>query len=131
MIPTITPTTVSLTPDASAAPPGLPHDPLPLWPEGAPGARGREPQDVPALTPYFAVPDGATRAVMVICPGGGYVGLAPHEGEDYARWLNEQGITALVLQYRLGSAGYRHSVMLQDAARAVRVVRSRATEWGL
>jgi acetyl esterase/lipase len=131
MIPTITPTIAALTPDASAAAPGLPRDPFPLWPEGAPGARGREAQDVPALTPYFAEPAGATGAAMLICPGGGYVGLAPHEGRDYARWLNEQGVTAFVLQYRLGSAGYRHPAMLQDAARAVRLVRSRAGEWGL
>jgi acetyl esterase/lipase len=131
MISTLIPTIAALTPDTSAAVPGLPRTSFPLWPEAAPGARGREPQDVPAPTPYFAARDGATRAAMVVCPGGGYVGLAPHEGRDYARWLNEQGITAFVLQYRLGSAGYRHPAMLQDAARAVHVARGRATEWGL
>jgi acetyl esterase/lipase len=68
---------------------------------------------------------------MVICPGGGYGGLANHEGDHYARFLNESGITAFVLKYRLGSAGYRHPVMLQDAARAVRLVRARASEWNL
>ena len=65
----------------------------------------------------------------MICPGGGYGGLAPHEGVDYARFLNEQGISGFVLKYRLGSAGYRHPVMLEDAARALRTVRARAAEW--
>jgi len=68
---------------------------------------------------------------VVICPGGGYGGLAPHEGADYARFLNEQGIAGFVLKYRLGSGGYRHPVMLQDAARAVRTVRARAAEWNV
>jgi acetyl esterase/lipase len=66
---------------------------------------------------------------MVICPGGGYGGLAPHEGAQYARFLNEYGIAGFVLKYRLGSGGYRHPAMLQDAARAVRLVRARAGEW--
>lgn len=68
---------------------------------------------------------------MVVLPGGGYGGLAAHEGKDYALWLNEQGITAFVLKYRLGPAGYRHPAMLHDAARAIRLVRSTATEWKL
>jgi acetyl esterase/lipase len=55
--------------------------------------------------------------------------LAPHEGEGYARWLNLHGIDAFVLKYRLGSNGYRHPAMLQDAARAVRTVRAHAGEW--
>lgn len=107
-----------------------PREPFPLWPEGAPGALGKdEAKDVPKLTPYFANPKIATGAAMVICPGGGYGGLAPHEGRDYAMWLNEQGVSAFVLQYRLGSAGYRHPVMLNDVSRAVRYVRSKAAEW--
>jgi acetyl esterase/lipase len=65
----------------------------------------------------------------VICPGGGYGGLAGHEGEDYALYLNRLGIAGFVLKYRLGSAGYRHPVMLGDAARAIRLVRARASEW--
>jgi acetyl esterase/lipase len=69
---------------------------------------------------------------MVICPGGGYSHLAiDHEGYHYARFLNEQGIAGFVLKYRLGSNGYRHPVMLQDAARALRTVRARAAEWKL
>ena len=55
--------------------------------------------------------------------------LAPHEGVHYARFLNQYGIAGFVLKYRLGSSGYRHPAMLQDAARAVRLVRARAGEW--
>jgi len=66
---------------------------------------------------------------MVVCPGGGYGGLASHEGPDYALFLNQQGIAAFVLKYRLGSHGYRHPRMLEDAQRALRLVRARAAEW--
>lgn len=108
------------------------HQPaIPLWPNGAPGALGTKPQDIPTITPYLPEPDKATGAAMIICPGGGYGALAPHEGEDYARWLNDQGIAGFVLKYRLGSSGYRHPRMLQDAARALRLVRFRAADWKL
>jgi len=104
---------------------------FPLWADGAPGALGQGSNDVPTLTVYLPEAGKANGAAMVICPGGGYAHLAPHEGKDYALWLNESGITCFVLKYRLGSAGYRHPAMLQDAARAVRTVRARASEWGL
>jgi acetyl esterase/lipase len=103
--------------------------PIPLWPGAAPGALGSADKDIPTLTPYLPEPDQATGAAMVICPGGGYGHLAPHEGNDYALWLNQHGVTAFVLKYRLGSNGYRHPAMLNDAARAVRLVRARAAEW--
>ena len=102
---------------------------FPLWKDGAPGALGTAPTDIPTLTAYLPEAGRATGAAMVICPGGGYGGLAPHEGEGYARWLNEHGVAAFVLKYRLGSNGYRHPAMLQDAARALRTVRARAGEW--
>jgi acetyl esterase/lipase len=104
---------------------------FPLWPNGAPGALGNDEKDIPTLTPYFPDASNATGAAMVICPGGGYVRLAGHEGEHYARFLNEQGVAGFVLKYRLGSNGYRHPAMLQDAARAVRLVRARSSEWKL
>ncbi len=104
---------------------------VPLWPEGAPDALGKEPKDIPTLTPYLAEPANATGAAIVICPGGGYGGLAVHEGDHYARWLNEMGIAGFVLTYRLGPGGYHHPAMLHDAARAVRMVRARAREWKL
>ncbi|HOC55604.1 MAG TPA: alpha/beta hydrolase [Verrucomicrobiota bacterium] len=108
-----------------------PTNSFPLWPDGAPGALGKEDKDIPTLTPYLPEPDKATGAAIVICPGGGYGGLAAHEGKDYARFMNEHGIAGFVLKYRLGSGGYRHPVMLQDAARAVRTVRARAAQWKL
>lgn len=105
--------------------------PILLWPDGAPGAHGTTPDDIPTLTPFL--PDGptSTGAAIVVCPGGGYAALSRHEGADYARWLNELGIAAFVLKYRLGSHGYRHPIMLQDASRAMRLVRARSAEWGL
>jgi acetyl esterase/lipase len=106
-----------------------PTNSFPLWPEGAPGALGKEDKDIPTLTPYLPDPAKATGAAIVICPGGGYGGLAPHEGVQYARFLNEYGIAGFVLKYRLGSSGYRHPAMLQDAGRAVRLVRAQAGEW--
>lgn len=107
------------------------HDPIVLWPDGATGALGRENKDIPTLTPYLPEPAAATGAAIVICPGGGYGRLAQHEGSGYALWLAQNGIAAFVLQYRLGSDGYRHPAMLHDAARAVRTVRARAADWRL
>src|SRR4051812_17747532 len=102
-----------------------------LWPEGAPGALGKEPKDIPTLTTFLPDPANATGATLVICPGGAYAGLAPHEGEGYAHFFNEHGIAGFVLKYRLGPGGYHHPAMLQDAARAVRLLRARAAEWKL
>jgi acetyl esterase/lipase len=106
-----------------------PRTAIPLWPDGAPGALGKEDKDIPTLTPYLPDASIATGAAIVICPGGGYGGLASHEGQDYALFLNQQGVAGFVLKYRLGSGGYRHPVMLGDAARAVRLVRARAADW--
>jgi acetyl esterase/lipase len=103
--------------------------PIPLWPDGAPGALGNSTNDIPTLTPYFPDATNATGAAMVICPGGGYAHLSPREGNDYALWLNQHGITCFVLKYRLGANGYRHPSELQDSARAVRTVRARADEF--
>ncbi len=104
---------------------------FPLWPNGAPGALGQRTNDIPTLTVFLPDPAKATGAAMVVCPGGGYAGLADHEGSAYARWLNDLGVAGFVLKYRLGSAGYHHPAMLQDAARALRTVRARADEWKL
>ena len=108
-----------------------PKDPFPLWPGDAPGALGKTDRDIPTLTPFWADPDKATGASVVICPGGGYGGLAGHEGKDYALYLNHHGITGFVLKYRLGSAGYRHPVMMNDVNRAIRYVRAKAADWKL
>ncbi|HVK57555.1 MAG TPA: alpha/beta hydrolase [Candidatus Kapabacteria bacterium] len=106
-------------------------DTFPLWEKEVPGSLGSAEKDIPTLTVFRAEEGKATGAAMVICPGGGYGGLAQHEGKDYAEWLAKNGVTSFVLKYRLGSAGYRHPVMLGDAARAVRLVRARASEWGV
>jgi len=106
-----------------------PLPPVPLWPNGAPGALGTGDNDIPTLTAFLPDPDKATGAAIVICPGGGYGGLAPHEGQGYAEWLADNGVAGIVLKYRLGSHGYRHPAMLNDAARAVRLTRSKAAEW--
>lgn len=102
---------------------------VPLWPEGAPGALGKEDKDIPTFTVYLADPAIATGAAMVILPGGGYGGLAGHEGKGYADWLVTNGVSCFVVKYRLGSHGYRHPCMLQDAARAVRLVRAKAADY--
>ena len=103
---------------------------MPLWPDGAPGALGKADKDIPTLTAFLPDPEKATGAAVVICPGGGYGGLAAHEGKDYALWLSHEGITAFVLKYRLAPA-YHHPIMLQDAARAIRLVRANAVVWKL
>lgn len=106
-----------------------PLDPVPLWPDQAPGALGDRDEDKPTITPFLPPTEKATGAAIVICPGGGYGGLAPHEGAGYAEYLSQQGVTCFVLKYRLGSKGYRHPIMLGDAARAVRLVKSKAVEY--
>lgn len=105
-----------------------------LWEGDAPGALGTADHDVPVLAWWAAErapsADGPV-AAFVICPGGGYGGLADHEGSDYARWLNSHGIAAGVLRYRLGKNGYRHPVMLGDVSRAMRTVRHQHAQLGV
>ncbi|MEM6279118.1 MAG: alpha/beta hydrolase, partial [Verrucomicrobiota bacterium] len=73
-----------------------------------------------------------TGAAVIICPGGGYGGLAvDHEGHQPALWFQEQGVSAFVLHYRLGSQGYHHPAQLSDVQRAIRFVRSKAEEFQL
>lgn len=126
-----------------------PVDPSPrtfeLWPEGVPGTP-REPGGEtsrpspdgelisgvqrPVLTVWRAPADRANGTAVVICPGGGYQVLAVEkEGSDVARWLNGIGVTAFVLRYRL--RGWGHPAPLRDALRAMRLVRSRAAEFGV
>jgi acetyl esterase/lipase len=103
----------------------------PLWPKGAPGARGKAARDVPSVTVYLPPTDRATGAAVVICPGGGYGFLASsYEGHDVARWLNTIGVAGVVLQYRI-APNYRHPYPLLDAQRAIRFTRAHAKQWGL
>ena len=104
--------------------------PMPVWSEGAPGAKGSQPEDAPSIQLYPSTADKATGAAIVVCPGGGYRALASHEGHDVAVWLNSIGVTAVVLKYRLGPK-YQHPAMLHDAQRALRTTRHKAAEWKL
>lgn len=84
--------------------------------------------DIPTLTVYF--PESPFGMAVIMCPGGGYGHLAlGHEGHDMARWFTEQGIVYAVLKYRLPH-GNRH-IPLEDAGRAMRIVRDHAAEWGI
>jgi acetyl esterase/lipase len=98
-----------------------------LWPNGAPGALGTGDGDVPKMFVYPATGAGVHSAVIVM-PGGGYAHLAiEREGGEEARWLNTHGVTAFVLEYRLGPR-YHFPLPMLDGARAVRYVRSHAAE---
>jgi acetyl esterase/lipase len=102
-----------------------------LWPAGAPGALGEEDIDRPSLTVFLPVAPNATKTGVVVAPGGSYTHLAMEkEGFAFARWLNERGVAAFVLQYRLGPK-YHHPVELEDAQRAIQMVRAHAEEWGV
>ncbi len=103
-----------------------------LWPDGAPLAKGDADADKPTLTIYLPPKDKATGAAVVICPGGGYGGLAmDHEGHQVAQWLNSFGVAGFILTYRHHGTGYAHPAPLLDAQRAIRTVRARASEWGI
>lgn len=68
---------------------------------------------------------------IVILPGGGYGGLAAHEGPGYAEYFCKAGIACFVVSYRLGSQGFRHPAMLEDSLSAINAVRSHAEEFGI
>ena len=103
---------------------------LRIWEGPAPLATGEGEVDIPTLTVFLPEAAEATGAGVVICPGGGYSGLATdHEGYQIGAWLNERGIAGFMLRYRV--APYRHPAPLLDAQRALRTVRARAAEWAL
>lgn len=113
---------------------------LPLWPAGAPNSNGLSGAEerldggrvshvsTPSVTVYKAEkPNGMA---IIMCPGGGYALLAMnHEGHDMAPWLNAQGITYIVLKYRMPNGHYE--VPLSDAEQAIRLVRQHAKEWNI
>lgn len=103
-----------------------------LWPSGAPGAVGQDSLDQPSLTIYRSLPPvaGPTTGVIVV-PGGAFTSLARDvEGDDVARWLAKQGVTAFVLRYRY-APGYYYPISLNDTRRALRLVRANAAQYGL
>jgi acetyl esterase/lipase len=130
-------------------------EPMNLWPNGAPGEKGdiseerdmTKPSDgltggktvirlgnvsVPTLTVYQAPPDKNTGAAVVVCPGGGYSILALDlEGTEICQWLNSAGVTAVLLKYHVPARKglERYAAPLQDAQRALGLVRYHAAEW--
>lgn len=78
---------------------------------------------------YYPAENRKTDAAVVIFPGGGYSGRAPHEGKGYAEYLNSIGMDAFVCEYRVSP--YRFPIPLLDARRAVRYVRAHADEYGI
>src|SRR6266516_138025 len=123
-----------------------------LWPNGAPGSEGKTGDEKvriadngervlsnihkPSITPYLPPADKATGCAVIVAPGGGHRELwSDHEGHNVARWLSQRGFAAFVLKYRLArETNSTYTVddhALADMQRAVRVVRSRATEWGI
>ncbi|UUZ83817.1 alpha/beta hydrolase [Paenibacillus sp. P26] len=126
---------------------------IPLWPGTAPGSGGLDlKQQVlerstdpkvqdravtgitdPSIIPFFPPKGRANGAAVLIAPGGGYERVViDKEGADIAEWLNSLGITAFVLKYRLPGEGHEvgYNVPLQDAQRAMRIIRQNADEWG-
>lgn len=101
---------------------------LPLWPDGAPNSNEVPDDSQPFIKVFPAEkPNGMA---IVMCPGGGYSHLAiNHEGYDMASWINAQGITYIVLKYRMPNGHYE--VPLSDAEQAIRLVREHAAEWGV
>jgi acetyl esterase/lipase len=107
------------------ASPGNPES-FPLWPREAPIGGGATAPSKATLTVH--VPKTPNGVAMVICPGGGYRGrVSGAEGHGIAQWLNQNGIVGVVLEYRLPNGN--SFLPLADAQRAIRTVRSMASEW--
>jgi acetyl esterase/lipase len=101
-----------------------------LWPNGAPGAQGDTDADKPAIYAWLPA-SNPTETGVIIAPGGGYEHLSVvREGSDVAAWLNAHGIAAFQLRYRIGPK-YHNPIELGDAQRAIRLVRSKAAEYGI
>lgn len=120
-----------------------------LWPEEIPNQKKsglveqREQRDIlwitkvqePDITVYLPAKQHATGQAVLICPGGGYAGLAyDWEGTDIAKWLNSQGVAGIVLKYRLPSTTSQpdpSQAPLQDARQAIRLIRQNASNWNI
>jgi acetyl esterase/lipase len=98
-----------------------------LWENGTPYFNPGFGQPEPTLTPYLS--DTGRRGCVIVAPGGGYGGRAPHEGEPISKMINEAGIHSFVLNYRV--APYKHPAMLEDVLRAVRYVRFHAGKFNI
>jgi endo-1,4-beta-xylanase len=124
---------------------------IPLWSNGAPGSEGKTSKEKvrvveddhvvsnihnPSITPYLPSKEKATGAAIIIAPGGGHRELwIDHEGYRPARWLSDRGVAAFVLKYRLARDSNSTYTIdkdeLADMQRAIRLIRSRAKEWGI
>jgi acetyl esterase/lipase len=115
-----------------------------LWPKDHPANQGDEPKSVdspewtervtksPTLTPFLPAKGNGPRAAAVVCPGGGYSGLAmAKEGRAMAEWLQSHGVAGVILRYRCGGGKNQQPIPLQDAQRALRTVRAKAAEWNI
>lgn len=113
------------------APRSLGDEKIPLWADGAPGALGDEPKDIPTLS-VSIIESSAPTGVLIICPGGGYGGLAiDHEGHQIVEWAKSMGLSAAICEYRHRGRGYGHPAPLDDAQRAIRLVRANAEQWNI
>ncbi len=82
----------------------------------------------PEITEYIAK---GSESAVIVCPGGAYAMRAPHEGPDIAEWLNKNGVSAFVLDYRTAEGQHLGYAPLSDAMRAIRYVRYNAEKWGI
>ena len=128
---------------AVVVPPGKPT--VFLWPNGAPGSEARKDEAEgikgetvvnvhnPSIIVFLPRKEIATGVGIIVAPGGGHSSLwIMHEGFNPAQVLADKGIAAFVLKNRLQSSGYKFDVEgLADMQRAIKVVRSRAAEWGV
>ena len=102
-----------------------------LWEGSAPGALGRADADIPTVTLFRPHGKTGNGTAIILAPGGAYLGLAANlEGRQVADYFTARGVTAFVLKYRLGK-DYLYPTPLLDAQRAIRLVRSRAVEFGI
>lgn len=110
---------------------GMKH--LKLWDGQAPASVGSADKNVPMLIPF--IPKQPNGTAVVVCPGGGYgMHAVGHEGVDIARWLNDRGVTAFVLKYRIvqyDRPSPLHPAPMLDVQRAIRFVRAHAKEYGI
>jgi acetyl esterase/lipase len=117
-----------LVPAQDARP--TPSERIALWPGKAPNGDGTFEDSAKELEVFLPSGDKANGAAIVLCPGGGYIRhVTDREGYPIAQWLNEHGITCVILEYRLPKL--RHAVPLLDAQRAIRLTRANAAKWKL
>lgn len=100
-----------------------------LWENGTPGFLPEYGQPETTFTPYFLENGAKDNACVIVCPGGAYSGRAYHEGEPIARMLNEKGVSAVVLNYRVFP--YKYPFITEDLLRTIRFLRHHAADYGL